>query len=655
MSSIQAEAESHFGEGEARTRSLEGVWGGVAVLFSALAVLLTVNQVFNLRMFANVVLLENRYLYLLLALLLPLVFLWFPGSAKAPRDRVPWYDALLFATTVSLAVYFAWTGERSVAEAWEFAAPPQAVALGIVFWGIILETARRTGGMWFFGPMLVLSFYPLYAESMPGPLAGKAFDFVGTASYHIMSNESVLGIPLQVFGSLIVGFIVFGTALRVSGGGQFFINISFALLGHVRGGPAKVAILASGLFGSLSGSVVSNVISTGSMTIPAMKRGGYESHYAAGVEACASVGGVLMPPVMGAAAFVMATFLGIPYSQVALAAALPAFLYYLGLFIQIDAYSVRAGIRGMPRKDLPSLGKTFREGWFYLFAFGLLVWLLLYLKRETHAPFYATAVLLAITQYRRQTRVDWRGARRMIVTNGKTLAELIAILAAVGLFIGGLVVTGAAGSFAGGLVRLAGGNVLALLIMGALTSFVLGLGMTITACYVLLAIVLAPAVVKLGLNPLAVHLFLLYWGMLSDITPPVCLGAFAAASIARAHPMRTGFEAMRLGSIIYFIPFFFVFNPALILQAPWPEVAQAMLTATAGIVLVAAGLQGYLLGAGILPEGPLGWTARGFLIAGGLLLAHPGDITDVIGLAIALPGVALTLWKGRPASSAYAK
>jgi TRAP transporter 4TM/12TM fusion protein len=621
---------------------LGGFWGAVCIAFSGLTLLTTVNQLFNLRMFANVVLLENRYLYLLLALLLPLVFLWFPASARAPRERVPWYDAALFLLTLSIAGFFCWTGERSVAEAWEFAAPRHALVLGVVFWALILEAARRTGGWWFFWPMLVLSFYPLYAGHMPGPLAGKAFDFAGTASYHVMSNESVLGIPMQVFGALIVGFILFGTVLRVSGGGQFFINISFALLGHVRGGPAKVAIFASALFGSMSGSAVSNVISTGSMTIPAMKRAGYPPHYAAGLEACASVGGVLAPPVMGAAAFVMANFLSVPYAQIALAAALPSVLYYLGLFVQADAVSVRAGIQGIPRAELPSLWGTLRGGWFYIFAFGLLIWLLLVLKRESHAPFYATLVLLVITQLRAATRLSWRGLAAVLEANGKTLAELMAILAAVGLFIGGLVVTGAAGSFASELVRLAGGSVLALLIMSALTSFVLGLGMTVTACYVFLAIIVAPALAKLGLDPMAVHLFLLYWGVLSDITPPVCLSAFAAASIARAHPMRTGFEAMRLGSILYFVPFYFVFNPALLLRAPWEEVAQALITAGLGVTLVASGLQGYLVGAGIMREGWLGRLCRGLLITGGLLMAHPGTLTDLAGLSLAIPGGLIT-------------
>ena len=689
-----AEAEAAGAETElGRFRRLTGVWRKLFLLFSMAGALLAVNQIFNLKLFVGVVILDNSYLYLLLGLFVSLVYLVFPATAKSSRVRIPWYDCAAFAACLLIPAYFAWTGLRSLEEGWEYDSPNFPVVLAFVMWALIMECARRAGGLAIFLIFGILSLYPVYSDSalMPEIFTGMGQSVVDTARYHLMSEESVLGIPMRVFGTLIIGFIIFGVTLQSTGGGRFFLNLAFALLGGVRGGPAKVAIVASGLFGSLSGSVITNVLTTGSMTIPAMKRTGYPARYAAGIEACASTGGVLMPPVMGATAFVMASFLDIPYIWVAIAAVVPSILYFFGLFVQIDAYAARYGIRGLPKAELPSLSETVRNGWFYIFAFFLLIYLLVYLKREAQAPFYATVALLALSQFGKLSfrepwfyilggaiagfiaivlasvyfppdyvtlipvltsiallaiahtpkhiRVPTEKIVDFIDSNGRLLAELVAILAAVGLIIGGLMVTGMAGTFSGDLVRLAGGQVVPLLIMGAITSFILGIGMTVTAAYIFLAIVLAPALVNLGLDPIAVHLFILYWGMVSFITPPVALGAFAAATVAGSSPMRTGLEAMRLGSIIYFLPFFFVLNPALVLNGPITEILTEIPTALIGVTLIASGLQGYLVLVGALPNDPASLLARALLIAAGLMLAYPEMMSNAFGVALLVPAV----------------
>ncbi|MEZ5741483.1 MAG: TRAP transporter large permease subunit [Burkholderiaceae bacterium] len=309
---------------------------------------------------------------------------------------------------------------------------------------------------------------------------------------------------------------------------------------------------------------------------------------------------MLMPPVMGATAFVMATFLEIPYGEIVIAAAFPSVLYYLGLFLQIDAYSAREGLKGLPEVELPRVGEVLREGWYFVFVFALLIVMLLYMQREAQAPYYATALLLAINQFSKKYRWNWARLVEFIQGVGILFAELAALLAGVGLIIGALTLTGKVGTLTYELVRLAGDSVIALLIMGALTSFVLGIGMTVTAAYLFLAVTLAPALVQGGLDPLAVHLFMMYWGMISFITPPVAIGAFAAASVAQSDPMKTGFEAMRLGSIIYFVPFFFVLNPALIGRGPIGEVLLVLSTTIVGIVFISGGLQGYLYGIGAI-------------------------------------------------------
>lgn len=635
-------------------RTLGKHWGKVFLALTAVSILVAIHQLFYIYEFTGILLLLNSYLYVVLGTLLSLLFIMTPATKSAPRQRVPWYDIVLFGLTLATSTYFAGNGLNIIQRAWEFTAPLEPTVASVLLWLLVLEGGRRAGGLGLFIFTLVASLYPLYAGRMPALFSGYSLSFVETARYHSMSIESIIGIPMRVLGTIFFGFIVMGVTLAFTGAGQFFINLALALCGGFRGGPAKVAVIASGLFGTMSGSAVSNVMATGGVTIPAMKQSGYPAHHAGAVVTCASVGGVLMPPVMGAVAFVMASVLSVPYWHVALAAAVPSVLYYFGLFMHADAYAARLGMKGMSREELPSFLRTLKEGWFYFGALIILVWLLIYLRQEGQAPFYATLLLLIIANLKRATRMNWSKVTGLVQSAGRTLAELTGILAAVGLIIGALTVTGMAITFSGDLVHIAGENTYVLLVMGAITSLILGLGLTVTACYLFLAITLAPAVVAQGLNTLAVHMFVLYWGVLSDITPPVCMSAFASASIARANPMRTGFEAMRLGGILYFLPFYFVLNPSLVLQgATVSSFLIAFGTAIVGIVLIAGGLQGYLLGVGRLAGGMVGWLTRVPLIIGGIAIGWPGMLSTVVGLVLATPvilGYLIVSWRGRRAA-----
>ena len=624
-----------------RTRALNGFAKWIFILFTAAAVLLSVNQLFNFQFFAGVVILEGRYLFLLAGLFLSLTFLSFPLRGE-PGSSVVWYDWVLAALAVGVSGYFAYTADRSLEEGWEYAPPETARWISFLFWALIMEATRRAGGLVIFLIVFVFSLYPTFADVMPGPISGFAQPFVDVIPYHIISSESSFGIPMRAFGNLVIGFIIFGAALQYTGGGVFFNNLALALVGNLRGGAAKVAIFASGFMGSLSGSVISNVLTTGAISIPAMKKTGFPARYAAGTEACASTGGVLMPPVMGTTAFVMASFLGRPYLEIAAAAAIPSLLYYFGLFIQIDAYAARHNLKGIPREQLPSIWETMKEGWYYLFVFALLIFLMLFLRQETWAPFYATALLLIINQVSKKHRFDLKGFFNLIYSIGRGLTELVAVLLGIGLIVGAFSATGLAGTLVNDLIFLAGGSVFMLLVMGAITSFIFGMGMTVTACYIFLAVVLAPALVEAGLNELAVHLFILYWGMVSYITPPVALGAFAAATMARTNALAAGVEAMRLGSIIYFVPFFFVLNPALIGEGDAAEVIVVLATALLGVYFVGSALQGYIAGFGTIGSGMLPMVARVLLLVGGLFLAAPGEvIPGVSHLHMTLAGVVL--------------
>jgi TRAP transporter 4TM/12TM fusion protein len=638
-------------------RALPGPLRWFVALATLASIALAVNQLFNLRLL-GVTLLDPQYLYLLALFFMCMTFLTIPAGKAAPMDRVPLYDLFLAAAAVVVISYFVMTSHRALMQGWEYSAPQTAFYFSVAFWLLILEGARRTGGWVVFAVVLFFSLYPTFADRVPGPIAGFPQPFYETVVFHVVSSESAMGIPMRAFGQLVIGFILFGATLQYTGGGTFFNDLAMALVGRFRGGAAKVAIFASGFMGSMSGSVISNVLTTGSVTIPAMKRSGFSARYAAGTEACASTGGVLMPPVMGATAFVMASFLGRPYVEIVMAAAIPSILYYFGIFVQLDAYAGRNKLKGMERSELPAMSTTLKEGWQYIFVFAVLIYFMMVQRQETIAPFYATALLLVINQMSPRTRFSLSGAVGLLVSVGRALSELVALLLGVGLIVGAFSLTGMAGTLVNDLVFLAGNAVMPLLIMGAITAFIFGMGMTVTACYIFLAIVLAPALVRVGLDPLAVHLFILYWGMVSYITPPVALGAFAASTIAGTSPMQASLAAMRLGSIIYIVPFFFVLNPALIGQGTPVEVITVFATALLGVFFIGSALQGYVTGFGLMRQGALGIAVRISLFVAGLSFASPGNLglglghfhMAGLGLVLSLPALLDTWLANRRAS-----
>lgn len=641
------------------TRALRGAAKWIVRACAVLMLGLAVNQTFNFGFFVNYTLIDLRFYYSILALALAAVFLLYPAYRGASRTAPAWYDWLLAASAVGVCIFFFINAMNISLRGWEMAPPETAVWFSMALWVLVLEAGRRAGGLPLALIVGVLSLYPLYTQYLPAAISGFPSPAPYAAAYHAMGSESILGIPLRTFASLIIGFILFGAALQQTGAGAFFMSLSFALLGRVRGGPAKVAIFSSGLMGSMSGSVITNVLTTGVMTIPAMRRTGIKGTFAAGVETCASTGGTLMPPVMGATAFVMASFMNVPYGTVALAAIIPSALYFFGLFVQIDAMAGREELKGLPAEELPSLRQTLKEGWYYIFVFGLLIYMLLVMRREALAPYYATPLLILLNQiFSSKHRWGWKELGAFIDSLGALFANLVAILAAVGMIVGALSMTGVAATLVNDLLRIADGSALFLLVMGALTGLILGIGMTSTAAYIFLAILLAPALVQVGLNPMAVHMFIFYWGMLSFITPPVALGAFAAASIAKTPPMETGFEAMRIGSVIYFIPFFFVFQPALVLEGTWQATVIAAALAFVGIALFACSIQGYVPMIGRLFDGRrYAFPLRFLLFASAILIALPATIIPgwsdfdlvMVAAVVALPILGIAFWQNAAA------
>ncbi|MGQ7289725.1 TRAP transporter permease [Vreelandella venusta] len=618
------------------TSRLNKVSRGIVMLLGLAGLLMAINQTFSLALFGFAPL-GNAFLYYLIGIFLASALLCYPARV-ADSQRLPWYDWGLAVTALGCAIYLGMNGLRMMQEGWEFFAPTEATAIASVMILLVLEGVRRCGGWAIFTVALVFGLYPIYAGNMPGFLWSNPFTLGETIRSHVMGVESIVGVPMQVVANLIIGFVVFGIALTITGGGEFFMSFATALMGKSRGGPAKVAVVSSAFMGSLSGSAVSNILTTGAITIPAMKRSGYSSEYAAAVEACSSTGGTLMPPVMGAVAFIMASFLGVSYSEVMVAALLPAILFYMALLLQVDNYAARNGLKGMREEEIPSAWQTLKSGWPYLLSLALLIYMLLVMRLESYAPYYATLVLLGISMVRRHQRINVQKGLDFLFQLAKSVGNLVAVLAGIGLVVGGLSYTGVAGSFSRELLLYADGSIPLMLAAGAITSFVLGMGMTVSACYIFLSILLAPALVSAGLNPLGSHLFILYWGMLSYITPPVALAAITAAGVAGASNTKTSLHAVRLGGILFVLPFLFVLNPALILQGDPLRIALSSITAFVAIWLVAAAMEGYLYRVGII-----GYIARLFLLLPAMLLIYPGLATDIVGF-IALVGVYGVYW-----------
>jgi TRAP transporter 4TM/12TM fusion protein len=394
---------------------------------------------------------------------------------------------------------------------------------------------------------------------------------------------------------IVVAYILFGNLLSGAGGGDFITNIAVAGFGRFRGGPAKIAIASSSLFGTISGSAVANVMVDGWITIPLMKKTGYRPHVAGAIEAVASTGGQIMPPVMGAAAFLIPEYTGISYSKVAIAALFPALLYYICMFIQIDLEAGKTGLRGLRREELPPLKGVLGESYLFIIPLAALVYALFFMfLAPGKAALFAVGAILIVSLFRRQTRFRFSWILDELEKTGRGLLELTVVVAVAGIIIGVITFSGLGFILPVLLGRLAEGSIILLLIVMAVANIILGMGMPTIAVYVLLAVLMAPALVQLGVNVLAAHLFILYYGILSMITPPVCFAAFAGAAIAGASSMRTGYACMRLGILAYIVPFLFLFSPSLLLMGSLGSIVVSAITAIAGCFLLGCALVGYL-------------------------------------------------------------
>lgn len=582
--------------------------------------------------------LAEQFLAVVLGLAMALVFIVRPfRRTDLPRVSVPWYDWVLAAVSLGVGLYMGWSYPRMLGDF--FNAPWDVLVVTWLLFVLVLEGLRRASGWALLITVLVFFAYALVGHLIGGDLQTREVDINDMVVYLGLDTSGLFGLVLLIGVTVVVPFVFFGQLLSSSGGANFFNDISLALMGRFRGGAAKISIMASSLFGSINGIVVSNILATGVVTIPMMKRSGFKPEHAAAVEASASNGGQLMPPVMGAVAFLMADFLQISYAEVAIAAAVPSLLYYLALFIQADLEAAKGNILRVPASEIPAILKSLATGWLFLLPFAVLVYALFWQNREPeNAAIFACIAVVAIGflfGYGTQ-RLTPREVWNCLVRTGVSSADIIMISAAAGFIMGILQITGLGFALTVFLVNIGAGNVYLLLIIAAVLCIVLGMGMPTLGVYVLLAVLIVPALVEVGVSPMAAHMFILYLGMMSFVTPPVAIAAFFAANLAKADPMKTGWVAMRFSWTAYIVPFLFVFSPSLLLQSgSWLDTALSITTAAIGVWFVSAGMIGFGLrrmsgliqlasivcGSLLLIPVEMAWWAAGANVAGGAIAA----------------------------------
>jgi TRAP transporter 4TM/12TM fusion protein len=557
-----------------------------------------------------------------------LAFLLYPATKAMSRKFIHWPDIILGTIGALVAGYIIWNYEGLIGRAGAYTQPDLIV--GIIGILLVLEACRRVVGIPFLILTLTFFAYAFVGPYLPGFLNHRGYSLERVVTHLFFTTEGILGIPLGVCATFIFLFILFGAFLEKTGIGRFFVDLANSVAGFAAGGPAKVAVLTSALEGTVSGSSISNTVGSGSFTIPMMKSLGYKPEFAAAVEAAASTGGQIMPPIMGAAAFLMAETLGIPYMEVAKAAIIPALLYFTGVWIMVHFEAKKLGLKGLSKEMIPRLWDVMKERGHLLLPLIAIIYFLMEGSTPIKAALYGIAFSIIASVIRKSTRMSWRDFVDALEMGGRNILGVAVACAAVGIIVGITTLTGLGLKMASGLLSITGGLMLPTLFMTMIASLIMGMGIPTTATYLITSTITAPAIVQLGVPLLAAHMFVFYFGIVADITPPVALAAYAGAAIARSNPFKTGLIATKLAIAAFIIPFMFVLNPALLLINTNPlQVTQMVITSLIGMIGVGAAMEGYFFTRANFLE-------RFLLMAGGLMLIDPGMITDIIGLVLIL-------------------
>lgn len=565
------------------------------------------------------------------------VYLLYPATPGSSRSSIPWYDwvlSLLAAAGSAYIVFFFNDIARRGAQV-----QPYELWMGLAFMVLVLEAGRRIVGNVL--PMLALFFlfYCYFGRYMPSIFMHRGYSLSRIVQHMYLTPEGVFGVALGVSSTFVFMFILFGAFLSGSGGARFFNELSLALAGHLPGGPAKVAIVASGLLGTINGSSVANVATTGAFTIPLMKRVGYKPEFAGAVEACASTGGQLMPPIMGAGAFIMSEFLGISYLRIAAAAIIPALLYYAALFTNVHVRAKYRNLEGIERDLLPKGKEVFARDGHLLIPLFAIIAMLLMKYTPLAAAFWGIVTVIVVSSFRSHTRMGPAKIVKALEEGARGALGVALACALVGFVVGTSSLTALGLTLSNNIIDIAGGKLLPTLIMSMVACIVLGMGLPTTANYIVTSTIIAPALIKMGVFPLAAHMFVFYFGIMADLTPPVCLAAFTGAGIAGANPGKTGLEATKIALVAYALPYTFIYTPAILLEQAHPlSLALLVVAALAGIAALAGALQGWLMR-------NLSPAIRALLVVPGLAAFLPSSTAKLASLAAIVAVMAWTCLK----------
>lgn len=553
-------------------------------------------------------------------LLVFLTFIVFPAQkgARKKLNYIPWYDVILAVLGGGSYFYFVFNLDNIISKTIRL--EPLDIAVGIIGVLVTLEACRRSVGI----PIVIVSSaFIIYMVAFAGkPLAINIYNLFYT-------TEGVIGTPIRACSTFIVLFVIFGAFLERTGISQFFIELANSIAGSSSGGPAKVAVISSALCGMVSGSSVGNTVTTGSVTIPMMKKNGYRPEFAGAVEAASSTGGQIMPPIMGAAAFLMVEYTNIEYGAIAIRAIIPAVLYFAGIFISVHLEAKRMGLTGLSRDELPKFGKLFLRKGYLLLPLVLLVVMIME-STMSKAAVFATGLAIVVSMFSKETRINVHKFFDALENGARSTLTVGIACAVAGTIACVITTTGIGNKLISGIVNFSGGNMFIAMILTMFTCIVLGMGVPTTANYVIMATTCAPILVQMGMAKLAAHMFVFYFGIVADITPPVALAAYAGSAIAKSKPMKTAVTATTLAIAAFIVPYCFGMNPALLfVDSTIPASVQAVISALVGVFGVAAGLRGYVF------SNLMVWQ-RLVIIAGGLCLVYPGTVTDIVGIAVVL-------------------
>jgi len=572
---------------------------------------------------------------LLLALGLFSAFLLVPPRKNSSLDKLPWYDILL---AIIAPIGSVWLFINPMLFTTYVSGDVLQRLLAAITILATLEVVRRTVG-WLFVTVAALFFlHTMFCNYFPGFLGGRGFNIGRIFDHLFLSESGIYGVPLTATMYIVTVFLLFSQLLFRIGAAQFFINLALSIMGRVRGAPAKVAVISSGLFSTISGIGPANVLITGAITIPMMKKIGYDRTFAGAVEAAASNAGCITPPVMGIVAFIIPEFIeGVTYWQVAMAAAIPALLYYICVFTQVDLKAARMGLRGLRHEEEISLRKTLKEGWLFLVPIFVLIFFLGVMKYSAVTScIYAIGSLVAVSMFRKETRLGPKKLLGAVAETGQSLVTLVPLVAACGIVLGLVMLSGVGVNLTTDLQQISGGNLIFVAMLGALASLILGMGMTPLIVYIILAVLVAPAMVTMGVQPLAAHLFVYWWGMLGAITPPVCTTAYVAATLADGNYLKTGILATRLAIVAFIVSFSFLYNPSLLMIGSVGNIVVTFILSVIGAVALSISVEGFLLN-------KVNWLQRILFGLGGLLQFFPSGIIHIVGLCV-ITVVVLSHW-----------